>query len=266
MHSAPVTDGGAKMRWVELPGGAPARVYIHGLGAMSSAYYGAVAADPRLGRHRSLLMDLLGFGLSDRPVDFGYSLDDHAEALARALRAAAVSDAEIVGHSMGGAVAIGLAAHHPDLVSKLVLVDANLDPYVPSPASHGIATYTESEFLSHGWDEVRDRVSERWWSTMRLAGREALYRSAVHLARATTPTMRQHLMALHVPRTYLYPEGNMPGGADELRAAGVRLVAIARCGHNIMLDNPDGFVEAVALALDDRDRPDRARAGTPDEP
>ncbi len=247
-----MTDAGAKIRWVELPGGNPARVYLHGLGAMSAAYYAAVAPDPRLGGHRSLLVDLLGFGLSDRPADFDYTLDGHAEALSRALRTAAVVGAEVVAHSMGGAVAIVLAARYPELVSKLVLVDANLDPYVPKrmPGSSGIATYTEAEFLEGGWDETRDRVGEHWWSTMRLAGREALYRSAVHLAHGTTPTMRQQLLALTIPRTFLFPETDgAPLGADELRAAGVELVAIPESGHNIMLDNPELFVCATAAAF-----------------
>ena len=77
-------------------------------------------------------MDLLGFGLSDRPAEFGYRLDDHADALARAMDSDGVSDAEVIGHSMGGAVTIALAVRRPDLVSRLVLAEATLDP-VPHP-------------------------------------------------------------------------------------------------------------------------------------
>jgi hypothetical protein len=49
--------------------------------------------------------------------------------------------------------------------------------------SGGIAAYSEQEFLASGWEEIRDRVGSHWWSTMRLAGREALCRSALNLAR-----------------------------------------------------------------------------------
>src|SRR5487761_795534 len=62
-----------------------------------------------------------------------------------------------------------------------------------------LASYTEEEFLSGGWQEVRDGIGAHWWSTMRLAGREALYRSAVHLAKGTVPTMRELLAALSIP-------------------------------------------------------------------
>ncbi|MEV7686178.1 alpha/beta fold hydrolase [Streptomyces bungoensis] len=253
MRSAVVTTEGDRIRWVELPGREPVRVYVHGLGATSPAYFTETAVHPSLAGHRSLLVDLLGHGISDRPAAFDYTLEDHADALARALTSADVTGAELVAHSMGGSVAIVLAARHPRLVSRLVLVDANLDPLPRRPGSggsSGIAAYSEEEFLAGGWQEVRDRVGPHWWSTMRLAGREALYRSAVHLVRGTTPTMRELLMDLEIPRTYLLPEDDGPlPGADALAGAGVAVVSIPDCGHNIMLDNPDAFASATAAAL-----------------
>lgn len=254
MRSAVATTEGDRIRWVELPGREPARVYIHGLGATSPAYFAEIAVHPLLAGHRSLLIDLLGHGISDRPTAFDYTLEAHADALAQALTSAGVTGAELVAHSMGGSVAIVLAARHPHLVSRLVLVDANLDPIPRRPGSagsSGIAAYSEQEFLAGGWQEVRDRVGPHWWSTMRLAGREALHRSAVHLIRGTTPTMRALLLGLKIPRTYLLPadDGPLPG-ADALIESGVAVVAIPDCGHNIMLDNPDAFARATAAALD----------------
>ncbi|MFD8415835.1 alpha/beta fold hydrolase [Streptomyces sp. NPDC059650] len=253
MRSAAVTPEDDRIRWVELPGAEPARVYVHGLGATSPAYFTASAFHPLLAGRRSLLVDLLGHGHSDRPEQFPYTLEAHADALAAALDAAGVAGAELIAHSMGGAVAIVLAHRHPRLVSRLVLVDANLDPVPVVPrtnGSSGIASYTEEEFLAGGWAEVRDRVGAHWWSTMRLAGRTALYRSAVHLAAGTTPTMRELLLELEVPRTYLLPEADGPlAGTEELEAAGVTVVPVPDCGHNIMLDNPEGFARATAAAL-----------------
>ncbi|GAA2270029.1 alpha/beta hydrolase [Streptomyces hawaiiensis] len=254
MRSAAVTPEGDRIRWVELPGQEPARVYVHGLGATSPAYFTEVAVDPRLSGRRSLLIDLLGHGISDRPAHFDYTLESHADALAGALTAADVPAAELIAHSMGGSVAIVLAARHPHLVSRLVLIDANLDPVTRAPGSSGssgIAAYSEEEFVTGGgWEEVRDRVGPHWWSTMRLAGREALHRSAFHLTRGSTPTMRELLLELKMPRAFLLPESDGPlPGADALSEAGVSVVAIPDCGHNIMLDNPEDFVEATAAAL-----------------
>ncbi|MEV6398887.1 alpha/beta hydrolase [Streptomyces sp. NPDC051907] len=255
MRNAAVTAGGDQIRWVELPGQEPPRVYIHGLGATSPAYFAEVAVHPLLAGRRSLLIDMLGHGISDRPTDFDYTLESHADALATALDAAGVDGAELIAHSMGGSVAIVLAARHPRLVSRLVLVDANLDPLPRTPGSSGssgIGAYTEEEFLAGGWAEVRDRVGPHWWSTMRLAGREALHRSATHLIRGTVPTMRELLVELKIPRAFLLPgaDGPLPGAAA-LADAGVSVVAIPDCGHNIMLDNPQAFVRATAAALAD---------------
>nr|WTB32824.1 alpha/beta hydrolase [Streptomyces sp. NBC_00830] len=256
MQNAQVTADGARIRWVELPGPggtSRTRLYLHGLGASSGPYFTASAVHPLLADSRSLLMDMLGFGISDRPADFGYTLEEHADAIAAGLDAAGAYGTDVVAHSMGGAVAIVLAARHPQLVARLVLVDANLDPVAPAPprpGSSGITAYTEDEFLDHGWQDVRDRVGPHWWSTMRLAGREALHRSAVHLARGTTPTMRALLLDLKIPRTYLRPEADGPlPGEDELTGSGVRVVAVPDCGHNIMLDNPETFAKETARAL-----------------
>ncbi|TQF01164.1 alpha/beta hydrolase [Kitasatospora acidiphila] len=254
MRDAQVTESGARIRWIELPGSEPSRVYLHGLGASSGPYFTASAVHPELAGHRSLLLDLLGFGISDRPTDFGYTLEEHADAVAAALDEAGVEAAEVIAHSMGGAVAIVLAARHPRLVAKLVLVDANLDPQpaarTAKAGSSGIASYSEQEFLAGGWKQVRDRVGPHWWSTMRLAGREALHRSAVHLAAGSTPTMRELLLELPIPRTYLRPAADpaLPG-AERLAAHGVSVVSIPDCGHNIMLDNPQAFARATAYAL-----------------
>ncbi|RZD78437.1 alpha/beta fold hydrolase [Streptomyces albidoflavus] len=267
MRDAVVTPDGDRMRWVEIPGGdergeQPPRVYVHGLGASAPAYFAAAACHPLLTGPRSLLVDLLGFGLSDRPTAFDYRLESHADALATALRAAGVTAAEVVAHSMGGSVAIHLAARHPELVSRLVLVDANLDPGTlpasPAAGSRGIATFTEEEFLAGGWREVRDAAGPTWWATMRLAGLEALHRSSVHLVRDSTPPLRTLLAALPIPRTFLHPAPDgPPADTPALRAAGVTVTAVPDCGHNVMLDNPQGFATAVAEALG-------AEVGVPD--
>ena len=250
MQEAVVGPDGARIRWVEIAGVAPVRVCVHGAGAQAAAYFTHAMTLPRLAGRRTLMIDLLGFGLSDRPAGFNYQLDDHADALARALDIVGVTDAELIGHSMGGAVAIALASRRPDLVARLILAEATLDPAPPpTPGSVGVTTFTEGEFSSRGMAQVLDQVGPLWAATMRLADPIALHRSALGLRAGTIPTARKLLMSLPIPRTFLIGARSQPlSQRSELEAAGVRVVTIPAAGHNIMLDNPQAFAEQVARA------------------
>ncbi|MET9990643.1 alpha/beta hydrolase [Streptomyces mutabilis] len=250
MREARFDGRGSCIRWTEAPGAEPARVYVHGLGSVSSVYHAHIAALPELAGRRSLFVDLPGHGISDRPQHFGYTLEDHADALAAALDAADLTGAELVAHSMGGAVAIVLAHRRPELVSRLVLTEANLDACPPSAAgSSRIASYQEDDYVHGGHARVLEDVGPLWAATMRLADPRALHRSAVGLRRGSEPVMRTLLEGLPVDRVYV--QGGLSGeleGRQELEAAGVRVVTVPGAGHNVMLDRPDEFAAVVAQA------------------
>jgi pimeloyl-ACP methyl ester carboxylesterase len=248
MRQAEFDGKGSCIRWTEVPGEEPARVYVHGLGAVSSVYHAHVAARPELAGRRSLFVDLPGHGISDRPERFSYTLEAHADALAAALDAAGLSGAELIAHSMGGAVAIVLAHRRPDLVSRLVLTEANLDAHPPlTAASSGISGWEEEAFVDEGYARVLEKVGPVWAATMRLADPRALHRSAVGLVGGSTPVMRALLEAAPVERVYL--QGELSGeleGCEALEAAGVRVLTVPGAGHNVMFDHPEMFAAAVA--------------------
>jgi pimeloyl-ACP methyl ester carboxylesterase len=78
---------------------------------------------PALARqHRVIAIDLLGHGGSEKPRS-GYSVSNQADLIAQALAKLGVSDAEVVGHSLGGAVAVALAQQSPALVNRVFIVD-----------------------------------------------------------------------------------------------------------------------------------------------
>lgn len=71
----------------------------------------------------TLAVDLLGHGESDRPVEASYDLASQADALERVLAALRIDQATVVGQDVGALVALALAARHPTLVPRLVLVN-----------------------------------------------------------------------------------------------------------------------------------------------
>src|SRR4030042_6517448 len=117
-----------------------------------------MAARPPLSGHRRLLVDLLGFGYSDRPAGFSYSLEGHAQSAAAALDVAGVGGCWVIGHSMGGTVGIVLADIRPDLVSALVVAEGNLDPGVGG-VSVEIAAMPEDEYVATGHEALRLRFA-----------------------------------------------------------------------------------------------------------
>lgn len=98
-------------------------ILIHGYTA--SAYVWRKVA-PMFARDgfRVIAIDLLGFGYSEKPAWFDYTIDSQARMLSRFMDRLGIGRATVVGSSYGGAVAATLALDYPARVGKLVLVDA----------------------------------------------------------------------------------------------------------------------------------------------
>lgn len=252
-------SGGAFIRWLEIgkgPGSdeSPVRVFLHGLGASSTYQFPEIAQHPDLSveNRRNLLVDLLGFGYSDRPHTFGYSLEEHAAAVAAVLDAERIEQAEIIGHSLGGSIALALTALRPELVGRLVIGEANLFAG-RGQLSRRIADWSEAEFLAHGMKEYATlTASPEYTATLRTADPVAVHRSARGLLRGTDPELVEVLAAYQRPKAFLVGELSRPYEEEQdARAAGARVLTVPRSGHIMPLDNPDGFARAVARALAD---------------
>src|SRR3954451_18558689 len=73
-------------------------------------------------KHRVISVDLLGHGGSEKPGS-GYTPQNQALVVSQALERLHVRGAEVVGHSLGGAVTVALAQKHPQLVDRAVIID-----------------------------------------------------------------------------------------------------------------------------------------------
>jgi pimeloyl-ACP methyl ester carboxylesterase len=250
----------AFLRYEDLSGESPANVFLPGLMIASHPTFTSIVHKrPTLLKQRSIFVDLLGSGFSDAPHDFGYSLEEHASIIARLLDELDIKGCSVVGYSMGGAVGITLASIRPDLVSRLVLMEANLDPG-GGLASKGIAEQTEEAFCAHGFqaftkylrDEgiAGDTTSAALAGLIQIAAPHALYRSAVGLVIGTQPTMRERLLQMDIPRAYIFGEESLPDPDwDRLGSQGVQVLVVADAGHGMAWDNPAGVAEALHTAM-----------------
>jgi pimeloyl-ACP methyl ester carboxylesterase len=122
------TSGDVRMHVRVTPGpdGAEATsVYVHGLGGSATNW--TDLAGQLSSVTPGLALDLPGFGRSEPPGDFDYSIPAHADAVARFVRGLGAGPVHLFGNSMGGAISMHVAADHPDLVRTLTLVS----PAVP---------------------------------------------------------------------------------------------------------------------------------------
>jgi pimeloyl-ACP methyl ester carboxylesterase len=122
-----VTASGVRVRVAES-GSGPTLLLLHGLFLDNTTWNGVRQVLART--HRVVTPDLPGFGASEKPHPsrFSYSVESFAEVVADLYAGLELGRATLVGHCWGGAVAITLAARHPELVSELVLVDALCEP------------------------------------------------------------------------------------------------------------------------------------------
>jgi len=125
-----VTARGVRMRvLVAGAGNGPALLLIHSF-LVSHLEFDDVI-DTLAQRFHVIAPDLPGFGESEKPspARYAYGIETFAEAVADLIAAFGVGRAHLVGHAMGAAVAITLAANHPELVQRLVLEDALCYPF-----------------------------------------------------------------------------------------------------------------------------------------
>jgi pimeloyl-ACP methyl ester carboxylesterase len=75
-------------------------------------------------QHRVYALDMIGHGRTDKPLSASYQMPDLARFLKDFMDALQVTSAHLIGHSLGGAIALMLAINNPTYVNKLVLVDS----------------------------------------------------------------------------------------------------------------------------------------------
>ncbi|MGQ0560995.1 MAG: alpha/beta fold hydrolase [Gemmatimonadota bacterium] len=223
-------------------GSGPPVILLHGL-AGSSRWWRYVM--PALADHfTTYAPDLVGFG---RSRGMPATLDETAALVAEWLEACGLERAHLIGHSMGGQIAIHLAARHSARVDRLVLVSA---AGIPRPVS-----------LAHAARFLAELVPPRAWSAPHFLPRiafDALRAGPRSLARATASILRDDvrpLLPLVRARTLLVWGGLdplTPLRAGEVMAQGIadaRLVVFDDAAHIPMIDQPARFNAEVLRFL-----------------
>ncbi len=115
---------GYRMHYLaEGPASGPPVVLVHGLGGRAEDWRNLAPYLAHAG-FRVYMPDLIGYGRSERPRDFSYSVHDEAVLVVGFMDALGLRQVELGGWSMGGWIVELIACEHPERVSRLMLFDA----------------------------------------------------------------------------------------------------------------------------------------------
>lgn len=229
-------------------------VFLHGWGGAKECFDGAFSSDV-LENYGICAIDLLGFGESDRPVEFSYDLQDQANIVARAINSLRAKKVYLVGHSMGG----GIGTLAAPLITNLVLfidADSNL-----APNGSGIDALLVSKqplwlfraftlplikILLRLHPKRPMRVWAKWFGE---SSPLALHKSIQSLVKwSDSRELLPRFKALQ-QKIYIYGERSKRKNdvVPELDASIV--YEVPKSSHALMNDNPDAFYEAIARII-----------------
>lgn len=237
---------------VDVRGSGPDVILIPGLGGGRSVWNEVVAAVPGYRYH---LVQVSGFaGEPVRTNREGPVLRPIVDELARYIADRRLARPAIVGHSMGGTLAMMLAARRPDLAGRVMVVDM-----LPQPASlfggtaDGAGSILGNMTSSPGGRRLVGSLLSVFSppdSHHRLSDPDVVARAMHELAGTD---LGPRLPGIQVPLTIVYasPDARAAAAIDRSFASAyrgapdVRLVRIDNSGHMVMLDQPAAFSAAL---------------------
>ncbi|MEJ7861554.1 MAG: alpha/beta hydrolase [Pyrinomonadaceae bacterium] len=253
----------------------PKMILVHGYTA-STYVWGAVAPKLAVEGFHVIAIDLLGFGYSDKPAWFEYSIASQARLLEQFMNRLGIGRATLVGSSYGGAVAATVALDYPERVEKLVLVGAVCND---EAKTNGILRFVSmsgvgeilSPFLIDSRRFLKSRMrrtiapsnhhlitEERLDAVSRPLRAKNAHNSVLTSARnwnasrieADAHLINQPTLLIWGENDTIIPIHNAQRLYDSIVHS--RLVVLKDCGHVPQEENPERFVELVSSFVKDK--------------
>lgn len=256
----------ATIRWQELGHGEPL-ICLPGISLAAGVNFLPVLNQPELTSWRAIMVDYLGSGYSDHAPGFDHSLAGHAGCVAAIMDHLDLSGAAVLGHSMGGSVAIALADLRPDLVAHSIVAEGNVTPG-GGGRSAGIAAQGEADFVATGHQAVLDEMHTAAQKGREIAGvlgkcwqqadPTGFWRNAKALV-DLPDGFAETYFAQGSHRDFLYGANSHPNttGAPAndapdpawLDAHGIGAATVPEAGHLMLLENPSDSAAIIAGLL-----------------
>jgi len=261
---------GARVHYQEFgaAGNNPTLLLIHGYPASTFVWHIVAPVFAELGFH-VVAVDLPGFGFSDKPSWFDYSISSQGRIIERFMDRLGIGRATIIGSSYGGAVAMTVALDYAERVEKLVVVGTVINDDAKKQLLLKLATIPGvgeilSPFLVDSKIFLKRRMRGMLWSSNhhlitaeRVEGVRRPLRAA-NAHRSVLATARkwdanrieQDAYLINQPTLILWGEHDtvIPirnGEKIHQSILNSRLVVFKDCGHVPQEETPDSFVKVV---------------------
>ena len=246
---------------------APVVLLIHGF--LSSTFvWSEVFLKIAAAGYRVIAPDLLGYGYSDKPRDFDYTIESQSRMIAGLVERLGIDRTILIGSSFGGAIAATVALNQPERVEKLALVGAvsNNEPkryaimrLVRTPLIGDVVSpllASSRRLLRARMKRVYDR-HRRKLDEFRIDARfiplraAATHRAIIRTVRNWDADRIQRDAHLITQPTLLLWGDNDPdvplrdGMELNDRIPNSRLIVFRECGHHPQEEYPEAFTEAV---------------------
>jgi len=266
-----VDAGGLRLHYLMCGEGEPL-VLLHGRGNAAALF--APILRQLAERRRVLALDMPGWGLSDKPPFTGHTPEDALrywmDGVLAFLDSQGLAQTDILGHSLGGMTALGIALDHPERIGRLALVD---------PAGLGRRIQLDVRlYFALGPEKLHRRFGKRFTRFVMRQGQAMaelvefefahalLTQEAVITSGARAFSRIVDLGGVHLDFVDRLSELEMPvlmlwGDRDQVipyenGLAAMRLlrdgtlVALSRCGHSPYAERPDDFASVLLAWLD----------------
>jgi len=237
-------------------------VFLHGSGPGASGHSNFKGNYPFFVKAgcRCIIPDLVGYGFSDKPDDRDHPLSFFVECIKQTLDVAGVDRCTLVGNSLGGAVAIGLALDYPQLVEKLILMApgglSELAEYQQMPGMQKVfQVFGSGEAvtpavmkdlfatgLMHNPEHATDELVEERMQVMQIMNGHVM-------ATMQIPVLVDELHKIDCPvlgfwgmDEQMMPDNGIRAMTDNLKH--LRLILINECGHWVMVEHEGMFNRA----------------------
>jgi 2-succinyl-6-hydroxy-2,4-cyclohexadiene-1-carboxylate synthase len=268
------TINGAEIVYEDVGTGDQPLVLVHGLTGFRDDFRERLPALAALGR--TILYDHRGHGDSANTGDAAsYTFDQLVADLDALLDARGVARCDLLGHSMGGMIALRFALAQPRRVASLILMDTaarapDRMPRAPFAAAGSIARSdgmaTLIALLRARAEMETDRPAaerrlEAEWGTdaywerrqRRFTAMDPEAFAELTLALVDQPPLTERLGEIRCPTTILVGEedAGFLAPSEEMAAAipGAELVRIPDAAHSPQIENPAAWMEAIAAHL-----------------